>query len=100
MYKKYVRFQEIMKDENNKDIVVTVASLQKISDSGDGLESGPSFSIESENLETYTEEKVEIVLSSQQFDELRTLYNSNQMAFLMYRNGIVNWLEKNRSIPI
>lgn len=90
MSKKYVRFQKITKDENNKDIVVTVATLQKISDLGYGVECGPSFSIESENLETYTEERVEIVLSSQQVDELRTLYDSNRLAFLMYKSGIVN----------
>lgn len=90
MYKRYIRFQEIVKDENDKDIVVTVASLQQISDIGNRIENGPSFSVESENLDTYVGESVEIILSSQQFNELRNLYDKDQKAFLMYRSGIVN----------
>ncbi|MEK4532114.1 hypothetical protein [Solibacillus sp. FSL K6-1554] len=84
---KYVRFQEIVKGEKDLDIVMTIATIQKQGKSGLTIESGPSYSSETTDLETYSNERVEYELSPEEFDVLCSLYENDKKAFLSFNRG-------------
>lgn len=87
MQTKYVRFQEVVKDEKNSDIVITIATLQKQGSLGITIESGPSYSTETSDLSTYSDERVEYELTPQEFDVLCTLYENDKKEFLSFKRG-------------
>lgn len=87
MQKKFIRFQEKMKDEEGLDIVVTVAGIQTIHDGGKFIESGPSYSIESNSTNEFQDERVEYLLTSQEFDEILKLYENDKKKFLFFNRS-------------